>query len=157
MVRVSLTDTTGLAPGRCEYVTQSIFCETQHWYNQNRCQYVIGQVTLTCTAWREILTVDAYLPREKWSRDDRIRIPDIVADTNFVIEERLDSGASDWGTALAYSTQWSPSQRLVHVRLGVSTTVGRVYVSPHRGLILGACVGQEMELSDLLFIDVGGL
>lgn len=157
MPRVSLVENAGTAPGSTCYDTYVISGETKHWYNQDKWQYVIDRMVLVCTAWKEILTVDGYLPHLRWRRVERIALPSIIPNKGFVIEEPFDAAGRTGGEAIDYSTEWSPEQRIVHVRLGNEADLPKVYVSPHEGLILGARRNAPYELADILFVGVEGL
>lgn len=157
MPRVSLVDNAGTALGSTSYDTYVISGETRHWYNQDKWQYVIDRMVFVCTAWKEILTVDGYLPHLRWRRVEKIDLPSIAPNKGFVIEEPFDATGRTGGEALEYSTEWSPGQRIVHVRFGEQSKAEKVYISPHEGLLLGARLGPSLELSDLLFVDVEGL
>ena len=157
MAHIAVTSNRGVAPGRCRYDTFCLWGETEHWYDQDAWLYTIDRLCFACTAWREVLTVDGYLPHTLWKQVDQVDLPETLEGQGFVIEERFEPGGRVASELSPYDVVWSPRQRIVHVRIACNNLAPKIYVSPHRGLLLGAAGSPNGILSDVIFADVMGL
>lgn len=157
MAKVRLIESRGTAEGNCLYSTHVISTTSRCWYTQDRLQYNIGRVSLDCTPWGEILSVYALVPRTTWTRTTHIDRPTVLPSRGLAIDEHFDPVGRIGGEESVYNMAWSPRQSAVVVQFGDVLNKPTIFVSPHRGLVLGAADVGTLTLSQLLFFDVDGL
>lgn len=157
MVRVSITDNLAATRGLIRYDYPDVFGETDYPYAQDTWTCWLGKLAISCTAWKQVLTVHGYLPHQAWRRVGGLHVPDVMANASFVIEESFDP-ARTLQVECEPTVECQPESRIVRACLLPHDRCD-VFVRPHEGLVMGASrVGSDaLVLSEIVLVNVEAL
>lgn len=144
---------TARAGGRIRYEYPDVFGETEFHYAQDVWTCWLGKLALSCTAWRQVLTVHGFLPHQVWRQVAALHAPD-AASASFIVDAPFDPTTRVLLVECTPKVEYERTARTLRVSL-LGHDRCDVYVRPHDGLILGASrAGKELVLSEVWLIDV---
>lgn len=155
MAKLKLVDQTAVCSGVCRYADLGVYTKTDFPYAMNNCFFDIDTIGFRCTAWKQILTIDAHLPPHLWRTTDSLTIPCPIPGWSFAFAEQFDENGIGHESSV-YTVVCDLSQKSIQIIFGEPTQRYDVFVSPHRGFLIGADPERDMQLSTVLLLNVEG-
>ena len=159
MAKMKIIEQPELYSGKCGYTDYCVYTETERCYGNSPIDnwfFDIDRISFKCTSWKEILTLDGYLPHIRWTPVPFLTVPPAVQGHSVIVDEQFDEAVRTTSESLSYEVVCDPKRKIIQILFGEAEPAHLVVVRPHENFLVGVDRERGMVLSTVLLLDVQG-